>query len=229
MASVKLLSLLIQFSDSAFPVGTFSFSNGLETAGYEGLVHDAASLEEYARSCARQGAYTDGVAALESYRAALRGDFEAIKEIDAKLYMSKMNDETRLMLQRMGKKLAELLQRLLCNDITDSFLTSIQKEEMPGCFPVAQGIAFAIAGMSEEELFASHQYGIVNMVCSAALRTVRVSHYDTQKILYKLASEAEGLYNHVKDMNIDEIHTFVPEVDILASLHEKGTMRMFMS
>ena len=31
------LCTLMQFSDSAFPVGTFSFSNGLETAQFEGI------------------------------------------------------------------------------------------------------------------------------------------------------------------------------------------------
>ena len=35
---------LLEFTDSAFPVGTFSFSNGLETAAEEGLVPDAATL-----------------------------------------------------------------------------------------------------------------------------------------------------------------------------------------
>ena len=39
---------LLEFTDSAFPVGTFSFSNGLETAAEEGLVYDAATLEQYA-------------------------------------------------------------------------------------------------------------------------------------------------------------------------------------
>ena len=37
---------LLEFTDSAFPVGTFSFSNGLETAAEEGLVYDAAKLEQ---------------------------------------------------------------------------------------------------------------------------------------------------------------------------------------
>ena len=37
---------LLQFTDSTFPVGTFSFSNGLETAAYERVVHDARTLEE---------------------------------------------------------------------------------------------------------------------------------------------------------------------------------------
>ena len=37
---ITRLMHLLEFSDSAFPVGTFSFSNGLETAAFEGIVHN---------------------------------------------------------------------------------------------------------------------------------------------------------------------------------------------
>lgn len=227
--SISHLSYLIQFSDSAFPVGTFSFSNGLETASYEGLVHDAATLEDYARSAALQGAYTDGVCALLAFRAAKKGDIDEISVIDRALMMVKMNDEARQMLTRMGKKLSELSVRLFDSKLAQSFLDKITDGTLPGSFPVAQGIAFAEAGLDEKSLFASHQYGVVNMILGAALRCVRVSHYDTQAILYKLSAEADDLYEQVKDMSLDEIHCFVPEMDIMSSLHEKGSMRMFMS
>ena len=36
---ITRLMRLLEFSDSAFPVGTFSFSNGLETAAFEGIVY----------------------------------------------------------------------------------------------------------------------------------------------------------------------------------------------
>jgi urease accessory protein len=67
------------------------------------------------------------------------------------------------------------------------------------------------------------------MVLSAALRCVRVSHYDTQEILYEMSSEVMDLYEQVKPLEIGEMHAFFPELDILASLHEKGNMRMFMN
>ena len=41
---ITRLMRLLEFSDSAFPVGTFSFSNGLETAAFEGIVYDAQTL-----------------------------------------------------------------------------------------------------------------------------------------------------------------------------------------
>lgn len=220
---------LLQFTDSTFPVGTFSFSNGLETAGFENIVNDKRTLHEFARSQALQAAFTDGIAAISSHRAFLKGDYEKILEADRTLILCKMNDEARQMLRRMGKKLGELSVRLFDNEISSRWLEDIGKDITPGTYPVAQGIAFAAAGISEEELFCSHQYGVINMVLSAALRCVRVSHYDTQEILYEMSADITSLYQRVKDMKIGEMHAFFPELDILASLHEKGNMRMFMN
>ena len=223
------LTRLVQFSDATFPVGTFSFSNGLETGSYEHLITDAESLEQYCRSAALQAAYTDGVAAIQAFRAAQVGDYDRICLTDSKLMMLKMNDEARLMLQRMGKKLAELGVRMFPNDLITRWLDDINKGKVPGSYPVAQGLAFQAAGLTEEDLYASHQYGVINMILGAALRTVRVSHYDTQEILYRLSEDIPALYEEARQMELKDMHCFVPEMDILASLHEKGNMRMFMS
>lgn len=226
---ISALFHLLQYSDATFPVGTFSFSNGLETASYEKLVDNADSLEQYARSAARQAAFSDGVAALIAYRSCKSGDYDSITDIDRKLMLFKMNDEARQMLKRMGKKLAELASKIMPSEMMTRWLADIEAEKTPGSYPVAQGLVFAQSGLSEEELYISHQYGVINMILGAALRCVRVSHYDTQRILFDLASEVEPLYNEAKEMTFDDMNCFVPEMDILASLHEKGSMRMFMS
>ncbi len=67
------------------------------------------------------------------------------------------------------------------------------------------------------------------MVLSAALRCVRVSHYETQKILFDLSEDAGVLYDEASQMELKDMNAFFPELDILASLHEKGNMRMFMN
>lgn len=220
---------LLQMTDSTFPVGTFSFSNGLETASYEHIVHDADTLRQYTRSVARQAAYSDGVAALLAFRAVKEDNYDGVVEVDKEIMLFKMNDEARLMLQRMGKKLAELGVKLFDDSMFTRWLSDINKELTPGSYPVAQGIAFATAGLDEESLFASHQYGVINMVLSAALRCVRVSHYDTQKILFDLSEEVPQIFQKAKEMTFADMNSFVPEMDILASMHEKGNMRMFMN
>lgn len=223
------LSRLLQFTDSTFPVGTFSFSNGLETASFEKMVYDAKTLQELTWSQALQAAYSDGVAAIHAHRAFLRGDYNAISVADNMLMLFKMNDEARLMLKRMGKKFAELAAKLFDNEIITHWLKDIKEERVPGTFPVAQGIAYAAAGVDEKALFCAHQYGVMNMVLSAALRCVKVSHYDTQKILFDLSERVEVLYAEASRMELKDMNAFFPELDILASLHEKGNMRMFMN
>ena len=223
------LMRLIEFSDSAFPVGTFSFSNSLETASFEGIVYDKNTLYEFTQAQALQAAFSDGVAALHAFRAVQNNDYTAVTHIDRFLFNFKMKTAPRLMNSRMGKKLGELTVRLFPDTMIDQWLNDIKSQVTPGMYPIGQGLVFAIAGIGEKELFCSHQYGVMNMVVSAALRCVRVSHYDTQEILFSLSDEVERLYQEVSSLSLEDMNAFYPQLDILASLHEKGNMRMFMN
>jgi urease accessory protein len=227
---MEQLMRLLQFTDSAFPIGTFSFSNGLESAVNEKIVYDADTLSQYVNSAVMQAALCDGVASILSHRFAIKGDYKALVDTDIKLLQLKMNDETRIMTRRMGKKIAEIAAEMFGNSrILRKWLLDISADTIPGTYPVAQGIVYAIAGINEQALFASQQYGVANMILSAALRCMKVSHYDTQKILYRLSSETKKLYDKACNMSLNDIYSFAPEIDILASIHEKGAMRMFMN
>lgn len=226
---ITRLIRLLEFSDSAFPVGTFSFSNGLETAAFEGIVHNAATLEQYTRTAVLQTVQCDAIAALIAHRAAASGDYATLREADHQVILCKMNDEARLMLTRMGKKLAELGVHLIDSPLARQWLADIRAEAIPGTYPVTQAVFFQQGGLSEKELFVGIEYGIINMILNAALRCVRVSHYETQHILYRLCALASADYEEIRESTFDDMMTFSPEMDIMASLHEKGKMRMFMN
>ena len=207
---ITRLMRLLEFSDSAFPVGTFSFSNGLETAAFEGIVYDAQTLEQYTRTALRQTIYSDAIAALIAFRAAAGGNYKTILEADRQIILCKMNAEARLMLIRMGKKMAEI-----CTQITDSpwmsrWLEDIRAERTPGTYPVAQAIYFQQNGSTEKDLFVAIEYGAINMILNAALRCVKVSHYETQAILYRLCTEAAENYKIVRELNFEDMQAFAP-------------------
>lgn len=229
MNEITRLMHLLEFSDSAFPVGTFSFSNGLESAAFEGIVHDAPTLEQYTRSAWEQVMFCDAIAALQAFRAAAREDYAGIREADRQVFLCKMNTEARQMLTRMGKKMAEIGVRIGGFPWMERWLEDIRTRQVAGTYPVTQALYFQQNGATEQELFAAVEYGTVNLILNAALRCVKVSHYETQDILYRLCAEAGEHYEAVKELTFEDMRAFVPEMDILASIHEKGRMRMFMN
>ena len=220
---------LMQFADSALPVGGFSFSNTLESAIEMGVVCDEASLAEFTRQIVRQAATTDAIAALNAYRATGDSDYSTIIRCDKTLNARKVNTEQRLMSLRIGRKLAELFAEITDNDLLRRLCGDIASAHIPGTYAVTQGVVFAICEIGERELFAAICYGAASMVLNAALRTMRITHRHTQRIIFALADEVGMMYEEVAGLDICQMHAFYPQIDVLAAIHEKGTKRLFMN
>ncbi|MBT2268508.1 urease accessory protein UreF [Rhodococcus erythropolis] len=227
--SINRAMRMMQFSDSMFPVGSFSFSNGLESAVAQGIVTDVPSLREFVLSAAHQGATCDGIAVLAAHRGATAGDFSAILAADHAVIERKLNEEARTMSTRMGKKLAELGGRLAGETLFNKWLAAIASGETPGTYPVGLGIAFAEMGSPEEDAFTVNQYGVAMTLLGAALRIVRVDHLATQEILFEVNQTAGHEYAAVRDYGLDDMSNFAPMIDILAAVHVKAHVRMFMN
>lgn len=223
------LMRILQLTDSAFPAGAFSFSCGLETAAAMGIVLNAADLEAFAHDVVRQAALTDGVLALHALRGYRAGSVERLCACDEEVLLRKLSDEARRMTCRMGRKTAEVGRRLLSDPLLEAWFARIADGGTAGTLPVAQGILFGACGAGERELFCAHIFGVVNTVVGAALRCLRISHFDTQRILFRAADLAGELYGTAREMTPDECYAFYPQTDILAALHERGTERLFMN
>lgn len=221
---------LIGLSDSALPVGGFSFSLGVETAVGEGLIATPEELREYLLALTRATASLEGVAALGAYRASQTGDFERLSEVDALLYEQRLGDENRQMSRRMGHKLAELGAGLFPEgELLQRWWHAIGRKEVEGGHATTLGLLFATAGPGEAALFASLLYGVASQLLSAALRTMRISHHTTWQLLIGLADEVERLYGELCNLEPEQMHLFSPEAEILAALHERGQRRLFMN
>ncbi len=220
---------LLQFADSALPVGGFSFSNSLESAVQYGFVSDADSLAAYTLAAMQLASTTDCVAARAAYGATLAGDFDRVVEADRALCERKLCAEQRSMSQRMGRKLAELSVTLDDNAMLHRWLAAIRSAEVVGSYAVGQGICFAVCGVAEREMFGAMLYGVASMTLNSSLRLMRISHLTTQRILYDLTSRIDGLYARSEGLTLDDMYAFAPQIDLLSSLHEKGRSRMFMN
>ncbi len=229
MPSILETMRILQFGDSVLPVGAFSFSNGIESAVQQGVVSDVASLRQFVRTAAIQAGTSDGVALLEAFRASARDDQARIERADHAVFIRKLNEEMRTMTVRMGQKLAELATAVMPSNQVSAWLAAIKAGTTPGTYPVGQALVFSALGLSERETFAAHQYGVASMMVSSALRLMKLNYLDAQSILFEVNGEAEKTYDRVADAGLDDMATFAPTLDVLAALHVRSKIRMFMN
>ena len=227
--SVANSARLLQFGDSMFPIGSFAFSGGLESAIQKRVVTDAETLHAYARTALEQAAMGDGIALVWAHRAAAAGDLDEVARIDERVYARKLSSETRTMTVRMGKKFAEMGAEVIGAPLLKTWLERIGAGATPGCYPVSLAVNFAVQGLPARDAFIAHQYGVAAMILSAALRLMKISHVDTQRILYRLDAGAEAAYEAAAAARLDDMAGFAPLTEVLAAVHVKSHVRLFMN
>jgi urease accessory protein len=224
-----LLVRALQFGDSVFPVGGFAFSGGLESAIQKRVVTDTASLEAFTRTALEQAALGDGIAIVAAHRAAKTGDVDALARIDRQVYARKLSSEMRTMTVRMGKKFAEMGAEVIGAPLLAAWRAKINTGDTPGCYPVSLAVNFAAQALPARDAFVVHQYGVASMILSAALRLMKISHVDTQRILYRLDAGADAAYEAAAAARLEDMAGFAPLTEILAAVHVKAHVRLFMN
>jgi urease accessory protein len=227
--SIDRVMHALQFGDSLLPVGSFSFSNALEAAVQQGVVHDPATLSEFVRTLTRRAATSDGIALLEAHRGARKRDIDAVVRADWAVFERKLAEEARTMTVRMGRKLAEVAAATAAAPLLDRWLGRIRDGSAPGTYPVGLGVLFAELGSLEQDAFAVHQYGVAMTTLSAALRLMRVDHRQAQSMLAAVNASAGPDYAAVRGAPLSDMAGFAPMADILSAVHQRSHVRLFMS
>jgi urease accessory protein len=223
------LARMLQFGDSVFPIGGFAFSGGLESAIHQRVVTNASTLLAYARTAVEQASRGDGIGLVCAHRAARSGDIGEVVRIDALVYARKLSSETRTMSVRMGRKFTEMGAHVTDATELRDWRDRVIAGTTPGCYPVALAVNFAAQGLSARDAFVVHQYGVASTILGAALRLMRISHMDTQPMLYALSADADATYATAAAASLDDMAGFAPLAEILAAVHVKAHVRLFMN
>ncbi|WP_145558920.1 urease accessory protein UreF [Yersinia mollaretii] len=218
---------IMQFGDSVLPVGAFTFSNGVESAIQTGVVHDVATLKGFVLTALKQAASCDGMGVVAAHRAVMADDRDGIIRADWAVNNRKLNEESRLMATRMGKKLAEMAIHVVEHPLISWWLEQIKKGNTAGTYPVTQAVVMAAQGIEQREVVVMHQYGVAMTILSAAMRLMRVTHFDTQHILFELNHDIEKFCDIAEIGDIEQMSSYVPIVDVLAAVHVKAHVRLF--
>lgn len=221
---IDLLTIL-QHADSAFPSGSFAFSNGIEGLLAMNAPLDRRGLRDVVTLFLRhRWATSDRVAVALTHRA--NGDLDAVAGIDHAVEAATLAEPLRTGSKRNGNALLAAHVRLATPDARE-LRTLIEGAEAPGHLPVVQGFVWRARGMSEAAAVAVSGYSTASGLISAAVRLGCIGAVEAQSVLAAALATIADLSTPIAPAA--EIESFMPWVDAAASRHARADLRLFAS
>ncbi len=204
------LLALVQWLSPAFPLGSFAYSHGLETAVCEGRVTCAPTLEAWLRHLLRFGT---GRADAILLHAALRGeDADALADLARALAAS---SERLRETEEQGAALARTVNALTA------------RSDPPRPLPVALGVAARPLGLPPVRVVALYLQAFVANLTSCATRFVPLGQTAAQAALARLAPEIAALAARAEGQAPARIAASAFGADLAAMAHETLPVRIF--
>ncbi len=206
---------LLQLCDSAFPIGSYSHSWGLETWIQRGQLSNAAQVEEAIQVLLKTSiAPQDGAVCALAHRHC--DDIAVLKQIDSLLTASRWPVELSKASQSLGARLRDLFP-------AHPFpLDSTHHCLVFGWLTARLGIPLADAVQA-------YLYSAVNSLVSASVRLVPLGHTQGQKILFALHPDIEKLLPGCVGAQQEEIGSFALMHEWASDEHQRLYSRLFQS
>ena len=221
---------LMQLSDSFFPSGLYTLSNGLETifdekrASSEGDVYDFLEV-----TLEQQLGPADSVALSNAYDCAKSKDISGIIRCDNVLYSMKLIQETRAASCRAGSQMLKCIVAISSDSFLKSYSEKISKNDSPGTHPVVAGVCSFAMGIKKEQARQMMMYGFCVSTTGAALRLGMIDHIQSQKILHKIKPKIQQTLEKFVDTKINDCWQFSPQYDLIQMTHENKFSKMFIT
>lgn len=228
LTPMQVLSLL-QFSDSWFPTGAFTHSNGLESYVQRG-VQDIDSLWELiATRLIRGSARSDMVAVRGAMTAYHTQDEDLLHDLDERLSAMKVAREGREASTKIGRQLLRNGQALLNDPALARYQQAINSNRCAGHHALVHGLLFASLKMDAQTALLAFAYGLAAGQVSAALKLTTIGPTRAQQLLHNLIPAMQQAAEIALASPLDELQSFTPALEIHMMQHEHLFRRLFSS
>jgi urease accessory protein len=220
----RALLLAFQHADSAFPSGSFAFSNGLEGLLRQGWPLDRNGLAGTLKMILRhRWATAERVAVVRAHRTA--HDLTQLTQLDSEVEASSICEPLRTGSRRNGAAFIASHVRYGTPG-AQALREAIGSGMTPGHLAVAQGFAWGSLGIAEAISIAMSGYATVSGLVTAAIRLGQIGALAAQPIFAEaLDCVADLAAAPVRD---DEpLSSFVPFLEVCAVKQTTAELRLF--
>jgi len=219
------LARLLQLASPALPVGTYTYSQGLEWAVDSGMVCDEAGALQWIADLLEwnQGRFEAPLLAgmLDACRAG-----ENLAMLNQRFIASRETAELRAETLQMGYSMLRLLGEL--EDFPKAVLTPLNGIEQPA-FPTVWACAAVAWDIPAGEALTAYLWSWAENQAMAALKSVPLGQAAGQRLLLALGSRIPVVVERALALDAADFSNFAPGFAIACSRHETQYSRLFRS
>ena len=221
---------MLQLSDSFFPTGMYSMSNGLEAIFYSGKKMKAEELRDLIETLLQyQIGPADCTALGNAYEQARKFNLPQLLEVDRAIFSMKLVQEIRDASIRSGTQLVRCIRSFSSNKILSQYDDEIRSGQAFGPYPVALAVVANAFIIPKEKAALIMLYSFSVSIVGAALRLGMLQHFEGQKVINELKPTILKVIKENINRPLEGIWQFAPSTDITQISHERMNSKMFIT
>jgi urease accessory protein len=218
---------LMTWLSPSFPVGSFSYSSGIEWAVEAGDIVDAASLRDWLAAMLADGSgFCDGVFLAQAHRAAASGDQTALRELAELAAAFVPSRERQLESSAQGRAFIDIARSAWNCEGLDRMIGACDGAIV---YPVAVGIVSAAHGIALAPTIHAFFHAVTSNWISAGARLVPLGQTDSQRLLAALEPVVAATGARALAATLDDLGSATFRADLAGMRHETQYTRLFRS
>lgn len=219
---------LLQINDATFPIGSFSFSWGLETFVQQGKIFDSESSFEFLKSELKESfIYSDLLAVRLAYENF--SNPQKIQELDEIFTASKTPYEIREASRKLANRFTKTVNEMIIDNeqLKIDNVPTLNSQLSIFNFSLAYGVYCAENGIDKESALSAFLYSQTSARVTNLVKLVPLSQTDGQKILHKLIQIFPSIIEENEQLSEDDFCRSCPSIDIRCMQHEFLYTRLY--
>lgn len=221
---------LIQIHETAFPIGNFAHSFGMETYIQRDKIRNGDDLREFCNMYLRQNlASTDAIIVQEAYRLAKENDTDGLIKLENICHAIKLSPETRRGSAMIGRQFLQTVRPLNDGKLLTFWHEKLENKEVKGHYPVVYGIYTAMLGIDLKMSLETFLYSSITSLVQNGVRAIPLGQNSGVQTTFSLLPAIQETANHVMTLNLDDLDNNSIGLEIASMQHEFLHSRLFIS
>lgn len=221
---------LFQIHDSAFPIGSFTQTYGMETYIQEDIIRTKEDLIAYCTSFLFHNLVRgDAILIQEAYTAAQKQDMERLLYLEQLCGAMKLAKESREASVKLGRQFIKTVSPLGEDDFLAEWNARIDSKEIKGHYAILYGIYSATTGVSVHHAVMTYLFATLNGLVQNAVRAVPFGQTTGVQAMHELIGPVTEAAEFVSTLTENDISNNALGIELASMKHEYLFSRLFIS